>query len=113
MTNALRFLTWRSGFTSLLLLMLLALPAQAKMVNGVVVYVDSKLIVVATKAGCTVGELYGGYYSLRENDLVVGELESYGFKDVYCPATGKEARIWIDNFWLSTDRAVEWLRGKK
>lgn len=105
-----RLVTWHA---SIILLLLLALPAQAKMVNGVVVYIDSKLIVIATESGCTVGELYGGYYSLRVDDVVVGELESYGFKDVYCPATRKQSRVWIDNFWLSVDRAADWLRSKR
>lgn len=103
----------RRWFFSLCLLIVLTGPALAKMVNGVVVYVDSDVIVIATTNGLTVGELYGGYYALNEEDVVVGELESYGFKDVYCPTSGREARVYVDDFWLSKEDAIRWVQDKK
>ena len=93
--------------------MLAFTAAQASMTRGVVIYTDGDLIVIATKSGYTVGEYYGGHYALREGDVVVGELHSYGTKDIYCPATDRQARVWIDNFWLSEERAVEWVAKKR
>lgn len=59
---------WSATLYLFLLLLLFSLPVQAKMVTGVVVYVDGKFIAIATDDGVTVGELYGGYYSLNPND---------------------------------------------
>lgn len=90
-------------------MLLLAAPVSAKMVKGVVVHVDGDHIVIATQNGYTVAELYGGYYALAEKDLVVGELESYGFTDLYCPSTDRQAHVYVDDFWLSAERAAKWL----
>jgi hypothetical protein len=97
----------------LIFAILLTCPAQAKMTQAVVVYVDSNYIVLGTKNGFTVAELYGGYYALDEDDVVIGEVESYGFTDLYCPATDRQARVYVDNYWLTAQRAAEWLAQKK
>uniref|UniRef100_UPI003F491BCD hypothetical protein n=1 Tax=Cupriavidus yeoncheonensis TaxID=1462994 RepID=UPI003F491BCD len=56
--------------------------------------------------GLYVLEWYGGY-DPSEGDVVTGGLSQYGFKDVYYPRLEREGRIYVDDYWLSTDSAIE------
>lgn len=55
-------------------------------------------------------EWFGGIIP-DEGDTVYGELYSFGFKDLYT-SYGSKARVWIDNYFLSEDRASEELIDK-
>lgn len=83
------------------------------MVAGCVVYADSDYVVIYTEMGYSVGELYGGFYLLGEEDMVVGDLNTYGFTDVYCPDKDRSAQVYIDDWMLDKDDALEWLFEKK
>ena len=56
-------------------------------------------------------EWYGGN-DPSKGDSIVGELKSYGFKDVFYPDSGGSGRVYVDDFMLSRDRAIEKLREK-
>jgi len=56
-------------------------------------------------------EWYGGY-DPDVGDAIVGDLRSYGFKDVIYPANGSTGRVYVDDYMLSRSRAVEKLREK-
>lgn len=51
-------------------------------------------------------EWYGGY-DPSKGDVIVGEIASYGFKDVYYPKQDREGRIYVDDYSLSKDRVLE------
>ena len=97
-------------FVSILVLLALA-PATA--------FAD-KAIVVAYPSGCDyfiadgnrglyLLEWYGGY-DPSEDDLIVGDIGSYGFKDVYYPKQDREGRVWVEDYLLSEDSAIEQYR---
>lgn len=79
-----------------------------------------KAIVVAYPGGCDyfiadgnqglyLLEWYGGH-DPSEGDLIVGDIGSYGFKDVYYPKQDREGRVWVEDYLLSEDNAVEQYR---
>ena len=54
-------------------------------------------------------EWYGGY-DPSEDDLIVGDIGSYGMKNVYYPKKDREGRVWDEDFLLSNDSAIEQYR---
>lgn len=59
----------------------------------------------------TLAEWYGGV-SPDRGDIVVGDLHSYGFKDLYDITNGLSTRVWLDDWLLSRNRAAEKLTDK-
>ena len=84
--------------------------AYASVKKGVVVYYNysSDKIIIETSMGYTCAEVYSGY-SVDEGHIIIGELESYGFKDVYDSTNDNAMRIWIDEYWMSKEEALDWL----
>ncbi len=79
-------------------------------------YAD-KAIVVLYKTGCDyfisdgprgyyLLEWYGGY-DPTEGDVIIGDIASYGFKDVYYPRRDREGRIYVEDYLLSKEDALE------
>ena len=60
-------------------------------------------IVIYTNNGFTYAQVYSG--SFDKDDVVIGEINSYGFKDVL--VDGRAARLWIDDYWLSKEKAIK------
>ena len=56
-------------------------------------------------------EWYGGYVP-AVGDSILGDLRSYGFKDVYYPSSSAKGRVYVDDYMLSTSRAREKLADK-
>ncbi len=54
----------------------------------------------------TVAEWYGGITPYA-GDTVVGDLHSYGFKDLYDITIDSESRAWLDDWMLSEDEAMD------
>ncbi len=71
-----------------------------------VVYEDGDCIVIETNLGLVLAEWYGG--SAHQGQQVVGDLHSYGLKEIYTPS-GSALRVYIDDFWVDEDEAREWL----
>lgn len=59
----------------------------------------------------TLAEWYGGS-TPYSGDTVVGELHSYGFKDLYNISRDNSTRVWIDDWLLSEDSAAKKLIDK-
>jgi len=51
-------------------------------------------------------EWYGGYDPV-EGDIIIGNLNSYGFKNVYYPRRDREGRVYVEDYLLSQDHAIE------
>jgi len=91
-------------------------PAASNAVDGkvgVVVYKKGSggWFIVESRKGFAVLEWYGGYYP-DVGDVIVGEFERYGMKTVRIKGKDRETRIWVEDFSLSQDRAVEIYREK-
>lgn len=58
--------------------------------------------IVDTGYGYTVMEWYGGAIP-SEGDKVVGNLDTYGFKDIYDITRGRETRVYIEDYGLDEE----------
>lgn len=87
--------------------------ATAAATKGVVVYdrgCGSRLI-VETSMGYVLAEWFGGSVPY-EGDTLIGELESYGMKEIYILNRKSDTRLWIEDYMLSRSRVVEKLTNK-
>jgi hypothetical protein len=98
-----------TGFVCALLVALLALggtypaPAIADTVKATVVYNKRGCrdrYVVETSGGYAILEWYGGN-DPSEGDVLVGDIHSFGFKDLYNLTQNSRTRVWIDDYMLS------------
>lgn len=95
-------------------LFFLSLASHAEMVRGIVVVGEYKCkkrdyIVIETNLGYVYAQQYGGSFS--RGDEVIGDLNSYGFKDVLIQSSN--GRLWIDDYMMSKSRATEKCFGKE
>lgn len=81
---------------------------EAFAARGVVVYkrLGCSYYIVETHLGYAILEWFGGN-DPSQGDVIVGDFETFGMKDIYNETMGSESKAWIDNFWLSKDRATE------
>lgn len=63
--------------------------------------------IIEVNRGYSVVERYSG--PLFEMDKVVGDLSSYGFKDLYNLSRSSEIRVFVEDFWLDEEEAFEQL----
>lgn len=75
--------------------------------KGIVVYKSSSCdwFIVNTNSGFIVMESYSGYFD--EGDYVIGDIESYGFKNLFNKTRGIEGRVYVEDFQMSKDDAIE------
>ena len=58
--------------------------------------------------GYVIFELYG-YTYIDEDDVICGNIHSYGFKDAYNATKEKSIRIYIEDYGLSKQRCIDWI----
>ena len=94
---------------SLIIVMIPAMTTYAT--RGVVVYYNysSGKIIIETSLGYTCGEVYSYSGLLDTGDTIAGNLESYGVHEVYNLTHDSTFQIYIDEYWLNRNRALEWL----
>lgn len=82
--------------------------APAFAAKGEVAHIKSgcSYYIVETTMGFALLQWFGGSSPSR-GDVLVGNFESYGMKDLYNLTQDSETRVWVDNYWMSKDRAVE------
>jgi hypothetical protein len=89
-----------------------AIPAAASTVKSVIVYKACRSQYVAENSmGYVFLEWYGGS-DPEPGDVIIGELNSYGFKDVYNLGKDQEMRVWIDDYMLSKQRVIDKINSK-
>ncbi len=99
-------------FCILLLLCLmvqsLVYAAQSK---GVVVFCDDNLIVVQDLQSewFMMGELYS-YSFIDTEDVVIGDMTTYGMQDFYNLKKDNNIRIYVDEVMASEQDVIQWLR---
>lgn len=82
------------------------LPSLLLAAKGEIILEKGNYYVVDTGSGCSVLEWYGGG-TPSEGDNIVGDLNSYGFKDLYNISNKNEVRVYIEDYWLDEDDAIE------
>lgn len=87
---------------------LLVACATAHAAKGEIVYYKSgcDYFIVETAMGYALLEWYGGYDPSR-GEVVAGDFETYGMKEIYNLTANQETNVWVEDFWLSKDRAIE------
>lgn len=76
--------------------------------EGIVVYEGrGDYFIVETRRGYTVLEVYNGI--LYEDQKVKGELNSYNFHYILNVNRDSEVRVYIEDYMLSAERALDWL----
>ena len=79
---------------------------------------SNEIKVVAARGGCRdyfVADGPGGYFLLEwyggyepsVGDTLIGDLRSYGFKDVFYPKQGQQGRVYVDDYLLSRSSVIE------
>jgi hypothetical protein len=97
-----------------------------------VVFLPSKIYAASSIKGVSLGEFSSGcdYYAIEDSsgdytiaewyggtttysgDVIYGELHSYGFKDLYDITIDRSTHVWIDDWLVSEDSAMEKLVDK-
>lgn len=96
-------------FLGLLSLISFGEPVYAESKKGVVVYNKGgckSRYVVETNLGYTILEWYGGN-DPSEGDVLVGDIDSYGFKDLYNTTKDVSTRVYVEDYMLSKSRLTE------
>ena len=87
--------------------MLLASAAVFSAKGVVVLYKSGcSYYIVETNMGYAILEWYGGNDPSR-GDVLAGDFETYGMKDIYNLTADSETKVWVEDFWLSKSRAIE------
>jgi|JI6StandDraft_1071083.scaffolds.fasta_scaffold1179755_1 hypothetical protein len=92
-------------------------PNPTTELNGAI-----KCVVVLHPSGCDyficataddylVLEWYGGN-DPDKGDLLVGNFNSYGFVDGYNLTQEKSLKVWVEDYWLSKESAIEKFKDK-
>ena len=86
---------------------LLTAPALALAAKGVVVFTRSSCdyYIVETQSGFALLEWYGGY-TPDQGDVIVGDFESYGMKDIYDVTADSDTTVWVEDYFLSQEDAA-------
>lgn len=88
-----------------------AFPTPSLAEKGVVVAICGNNYLVSANSGYSLLEWYGGA-ELSKGQTVGGEINRYGMHDIYNLNNGREIRVWVDDWGLSSDRAIEKWREK-
>jgi hypothetical protein len=98
-------------FLSIFLIFSFLPQGKARVSEGVVVYpprLGCSYFIVYAPMGYALLQLWSfTAYEPQEGDLIVGEFESYGFKEVINLTRKISYRVWVDDYFLSSTRVVE------
>jgi hypothetical protein len=97
----------RKSLIVILFFAAILLPTLANAAKGVVVYnkPGCSYYIVETNLGYALLQWFGGNYP-REGNALVGDFESYGFKDIYNITADAETRVWVQEYWLSKEDVI-------
>ncbi len=87
-----------------------SIPTEANLVQGTVIY-DGKsdYHIIKTDRWYVLAEWYAGP-DFSKGDTITGELHAYGYKMVKVNKQEKETRIYIENYWSSKEKCLDWLK---
>lgn len=82
------------------------IPSFLSAAKGEILLEKGDYYVIDTGLGCSIVERYGGNV-LWKGNKVVGDLESYGFKDIYNLSNRNETRVYVEDYLLDEEEAIE------
>ena len=87
---------------------LLLASASSFAAKGVVVLYKSgcSYYVVETNLGYAILEWYGGN-DPSSGDVLAGDFETYGMKDINNLTAKAKTKVWVEDFWLSKKSVIE------
>jgi hypothetical protein len=93
---------------ALIFLTMTLFAQMAYAAKGTVVYKNSRCdyYIVETVKGFALLEWYGGN-DPDLGDVIVGDFESYGMKTLHNITNDRETKAWVEDYWLSKDKALE------
>lgn len=96
----------RGQFILLATLLIASIPLFAA--KGTVKYTSGSCswYLVETSSGFALLEWFGGN-TPSKGDVIVGDYESFDMKTLYNLTRDRETKVWVDNYWLSKDSAIE------
>ena len=84
-----------------------ATTAHASSVKSVIVYkACGSRYVAENTMGYVLIEWFGGV-SPNKGDLIIGDINGFGFKDVYDLTQDNDLRVWVDDYMLSRQRVID------
>lgn len=91
------------------LMILLSSTVFAEAEKAYIAYYDStkNIIIVETSWGYSVMDLYS-YAWISRGDVVIGNFNQYGYTDIYDATADTSLSVYIDNYMLSADTALDW-----
>ena len=92
-----------------LFVILLVTPAVAFCKGGIIAFIDNDVIVVQTNQGFTCAEIIGVTIA-QKGDRIYGIQDTYGSQSWSVPRYDSDFTVFVDDFWLSADDAIAWLR---
>jgi hypothetical protein len=89
-------------------IVLLGETAICHAAKGVVVYKTTRCdyFIVEGANGYDLLEWYGGN-DPDKGDMLVGDYESYGMKQIYNITDDDELTVWVEDYWLSKNDVIE------
>lgn len=88
-----------------LALYVVAIPSAALAEKGIVVAECGSRVLISAPLGYIIADAYG--LTPPKGETLVGEIESYGLKTVFGLGADRDYRIYVDDFWLSRESALE------
>ena len=97
-------------FASMLAL-LLAYPTASVAENAFIIASqgDCDYFIADGKRGLYLLSWYDGHRPAKD-DVIIGDIGSYGTKDVYYPKQDREGRVCVEDYFLSSESAMKQLK---
>lgn len=97
--------------TLIILFCTVMISSTAFAARGIVTFYNdsSHKIIIKTDRGFTCGEVTNMPMHLSKGDEVEGDLESSGSREIYNLTVDETFSLWIDDYWLDSDRVLDWL----
>jgi hypothetical protein len=86
-----------------------SVPVYASVSKGIVIYNQAGCrgrYIVETSLGYAILEWFGGN-DPSEGDVLIGEIHSFGFKNLYNITRRSKTRVWIEDYMIGKSRLEE------
>lgn len=83
-------------------------PITVNAAKGVVIHYESgcDYYIAESAMGFSLLEWFGGN-DPSEGDVLVGDFESYGMKEIHNLNADAQTKVWVEDYWLSKNAVIE------
>lgn len=82
-----------------------SLSSPALAAKGAVVAICRSHILVSAPQGYAILDVYG--YGPSRGDTIAGDFEAYGMKKLFNISEDRDFQAYVDEYWLTRERAIE------